>query len=119
MNRAAGEALGPESKRGGAATIAGATTRGVFWSATTGAATKVVAGGSTLVLARLLDREAFGVAAYALTFTTLLEVLRGLGIGQALARKVPRPTKAQSDARRPQNGELRHDRSHAIGAFSN
>jgi PST family polysaccharide transporter len=44
----------------------------------------VVAAGSTLVLARLLDREAFGVAAYAITFTTLLEVLRGLGIGQAL-----------------------------------
>jgi O-antigen/teichoic acid export membrane protein len=36
------------------------------------------------VLARLLDREAFGVAAYALTFTSLLEVLRGLGVAQAL-----------------------------------
>ena len=44
----------------------------------------MVAAGSTLVLARLLDREAFGVAAYAITFTSLLEVLRGLGIGQAL-----------------------------------
>jgi O-antigen/teichoic acid export membrane protein len=43
-----------------------------------------VAAASTLVLARLLDREAFGVAAYALTFTSLLEVLRGMGIAQAL-----------------------------------
>jgi O-antigen/teichoic acid export membrane protein len=65
-------------------TIRGAATRGVFWSAVTGGASKVVAAVSTLVLARLLDREAFGVAAYALTFTSLLEVLRGLGIAQAL-----------------------------------
>ena len=67
-----------------AGTIRGAATRGVFWSTVTGGASKVVAAASTLVLARLLDREAFGVAAYALTFTSLLEVLRGLGIAQAL-----------------------------------
>lgn len=64
--------------------LAGRATRGVFWSAVTGGASKVVAAASTLVLARLLDREAFGVAAYALTFTSLLEVLRGLGVAQAL-----------------------------------
>jgi O-antigen/teichoic acid export membrane protein len=69
------------SRSGG---LAGAATRGVFWAIATSAAAKVVALGSTLVLARLLDSEAFGVAAYALTFTSLLELLRGLGIAQAL-----------------------------------
>jgi O-antigen/teichoic acid export membrane protein len=67
-----------------AAGLAGAATRGVFWSIATSAASKAVAVASTLILARMLGREAFGVAAYALTFTSLLEVLRGLGIGQAL-----------------------------------
>jgi PST family polysaccharide transporter len=83
MSRAAGDALRPPPPSAGSS-LAGAATRGVFWSAATGAASKVVAAGSTLVLARLLDREAFGVAAYALTFTSLLDVLRGLGIAQAL-----------------------------------
>jgi PST family polysaccharide transporter len=64
--------------------LAGATTRGVFWSAAEDAASKAVGAASTLVLARLLHRQEFGVAAYALTFTTLLEVLRSFGIGQAL-----------------------------------
>jgi hypothetical protein len=39
-------------------------------------------------------------------------------IGQALARKVPRPTKAQSDARRRKMGSCGMI-THAIGAFSN
>jgi PST family polysaccharide transporter len=80
-----GEANGKHHSRSRAAgPIAGAATRGLFWSAAAGASSKVVAVASTFVLARLLDREAFGVAAYALTVTTLLEVLRGMGIGQAL-----------------------------------
>jgi PST family polysaccharide transporter len=61
-----------------------AATRGVVWSVLAGGTSKALAVASMVVLARLLDREEFGVAAYALTFTTVLELLRGLGIGQAL-----------------------------------
>jgi O-antigen/teichoic acid export membrane protein len=64
--------------------LAGAATRGVFWSLAASAAAKVLALASTLVLARLLGLEDWGVAGYALTFITLLDLLRGLGIAQAL-----------------------------------
>ena len=69
--------------RGGSG-VAGVATRGVLWSLATGSASKVIAVASTLVLARLLGREELGVAAYAVTFAALFEVLRGLGVGQAL-----------------------------------
>jgi len=64
--------------------LAGAATRGVFWSAAGGALSKLVAAAGMLALARLLAREELGVAAYALTFASLFDVLRGFGTGQAL-----------------------------------
>ncbi|HVR30984.1 MAG TPA: oligosaccharide flippase family protein [Thermoanaerobaculia bacterium] len=68
----------------GAPGVTGAATRGVLWSLAAGSASKVIAVASTLVLARLLVRQELGVAAYAVTFASLFEVLRGLGVGQAL-----------------------------------
>jgi O-antigen/teichoic acid export membrane protein len=39
---------------------------------------------STLLLARLLDKEDFGVAAYAITLITLIASVPGLGLAPAL-----------------------------------
>lgn len=64
--------------------VAGATARALLWSGAAVGAAKLFALVSTLVLVRLLVREEFGVASYALTIAAMLEILRGLGVGQAL-----------------------------------
>ena len=58
--------------------------RGVLWSFAARYGGKVMLLLSTIVLARLLSQEDFGVAAYALIVIGLLDVLRGMGVGPAL-----------------------------------
>lgn len=59
-------------------------TRGILWASASRYSGKALVFISTLVLARLLVQEDFGVAGYALVVIALLETLSGLGIGPAL-----------------------------------
>lgn len=64
--------------------LRGAAVRGVLWTYAAVATSKLLALGSTVALARILMREEFGIAIYALTVCALFEFVRGLGVGQAL-----------------------------------
>ena len=59
-------------------------TRGILWAYASRYSGKALVFVSTLVLARLLIQEDFGVAGYALVVIALLETLSGLGVGPAL-----------------------------------
>jgi O-antigen/teichoic acid export membrane protein len=61
-----------------------ATLHGAFWSYASNYSGKLLVFISTAVLARLLLKEDFGIAAYALVVIGLLEVLEGLGVGPAI-----------------------------------
>lgn len=61
-----------------------ATLHGAFWSYASNYSGKLLVFISTAVLARLLLKEDFGIAGYALVVIGLLEVLEGLGIGPAI-----------------------------------
>ncbi|MCB0036063.1 MAG: oligosaccharide flippase family protein, partial [Anaerolineales bacterium] len=61
-----------------------ATIRGTMWSYIAKYSGKFMVFLSTIVLARLLTQEDYGVAGYALVFISFLEVLQGVGIGPAL-----------------------------------
>lgn len=69
------------SARGG---LSGATLRGVAWALAARFGGKALVFLSTIILARLLSQQEFGVAAYALIVIGLLDVMRGLGMGPAL-----------------------------------
>lgn len=58
--------------------------RGMIWAYASKYSGKLLVFVSTLVLARLLLQEDFGVAGYALVVIAFLETLSGLGIGPAL-----------------------------------
>ena len=58
--------------------------RGTFWSYAINYGGRFIALLSTIVLARLLTQDDFGVAGYALLFTSFVDVLSGFGIVQAL-----------------------------------
>lgn len=64
--------------------LAKATLRGAFWGYASNYSGKLLVFISTAILARLLLKEDFGVAGYALVVIGLLEVLEGLGIGPAI-----------------------------------
>ena len=61
-----------------------ATIQGTIWSYATTYSAKVLVFISTIILARLLVQEDYGVAGYALVIMSFIETLEGLGIGQAL-----------------------------------
>lgn len=61
-----------------------ATIRGTVWSYAAKYSGKFLVFISTLILARLLSQEDFGVAGYALTVISFIEVMNGLGIVPAL-----------------------------------
>lgn len=61
-----------------------ATVHGTIWSYATTYSAKILVFLSTIILARLLIQEDYGVAGYALVIMSFIEVLEGLGIGQAL-----------------------------------
>src|SRR5262249_28837681 len=64
--------------------LATAAIRGAGWRFASELAGKGMVLVSTIVLARLLDRDDFGVAAYALTLTALFGAVPTLGLGPAL-----------------------------------
>lgn len=66
-------------------------TRGILWTYASRFSGKALVFISTLILARLLLREDFGVAGYALVVIALLETLSGLGIGPAIIYFKDRP----------------------------
>ncbi|HNT24286.1 MAG TPA: lipopolysaccharide biosynthesis protein [Anaerolineales bacterium] len=64
--------------------LAKATLRGTFWTYASFYSGKLMVFLSTVILARLLVEEEFGVAGYATVVISFLEVLSDLGIGPAL-----------------------------------
>lgn len=67
-----------------AAGLAGATVRGTAWAGASRFGGKLLFFASTLVLARLLTKEDFGVAAYAITLIAFFGSVPGLGLAPAL-----------------------------------
>jgi len=61
-----------------------ATVKGTFWTYASYYSGKIIVFLSTIVLARLLTKEDFGVVGYALVVISLLDVLSDLGVGAAL-----------------------------------
>ena len=64
--------------------LARATIRGSIWVYTSYYSGKILVFISTIVLARLLSQDDFGVAGYAFVTISFLEVFAGLGVGPAL-----------------------------------
>lgn len=60
------------------------TMKGTMWSYAARYGGKVVVLVSTIILARLLSKDAFGVVGYALVVTNFLDVIRDLGVGTAV-----------------------------------
>jgi len=60
------------------------TVRGVFWAYASRYSGKLLVFVSTLILARLLTQQDFGVAGYALVVIAFMDTLGGLGVGAAL-----------------------------------
>lgn len=64
--------------------LTGGAIRGVFWNMLSRYSGKLLALASVVILARLLDKDAFGVAGYALLFVGMLEHFRSLGVAPAV-----------------------------------
>lgn len=75
-NRAEGPARGQ--------TLARSALRGTAWTGASQLSGKLLFFLSTVLLARLLDQDDFGVAAYAITVITLFSAVPALGLGPAL-----------------------------------
>lgn len=65
-------------------TLTQAIIHGAFWAFVSKYTGRLLAFITTIILARLLTQEDFGVASYAFLVINYLEVMRGLGIGPAL-----------------------------------
>src|SRR3712207_1397977 len=64
--------------------LAGVTIRGTMWVYLSTYSGKLLVFLSTVILARLLSKEDFGVAGYALVAISFLDVMSDMGIGPAL-----------------------------------
>lgn len=64
--------------------LAQAGIRGVFWNYITFYGSKVLVFISTIILARLLSKEDYGIAGYAFVVISFLDVVGDMGIGHAL-----------------------------------
>ncbi|MFT7584611.1 MAG: O-antigen/teichoic acid export membrane protein [Cellvibrionaceae bacterium] len=64
--------------------VSSQTIKGTLWNYISRYSGKLLVFISTIILARLLSEDDFGVAGYALVFMSFLEVLRPMGIGAAL-----------------------------------
>lgn len=60
------------------------TVRGTLWTYLAFYSSKLIVFLSTVILARILTKNDFGVVGYAVTFVSFLDVVRDLGIGTAL-----------------------------------
>jgi O-antigen/teichoic acid export membrane protein len=78
------------AERGGD-TLARATIRGTLWTYASHYSGKVMVFASTIILARLLLQEDFGVAGYALIVIGFLDILHDLGVGAALIYEREKP----------------------------
>jgi PST family polysaccharide transporter len=74
----------PEDAPGPSARLARSALRGTAWVGASQLTGKLLFFVSTIILARLLDQDDFGVAAYAITLITLISAVPGLGLGAAL-----------------------------------
>jgi O-antigen/teichoic acid export membrane protein len=70
--------------------------RGVFWTYLAYYSGKILVLASTIILARLLSKADFGVAAFALTVIGFLDVASDLGIGSALIYHRDEPNAADT-----------------------
>lgn len=61
--------------------------QGAFFMATTGAVDFVARLGATVVLARLLSPEEFGLVAMVIAFTSLVDLVKDLGLGTATVQR--------------------------------
>ena len=64
--------------------LASLTVRGTLWSSVSFISGKLLVFLSTILLARLLTSDDFGVMSYALVLMSFLDILSGFGIGQAV-----------------------------------
>lgn len=69
---------------GPTAGLARATIRGTIWMYASFVSGKLLVFVSTVVLARLLTKEDFGIVGYALTVISFLDVFKDLGVGAAI-----------------------------------
>ena len=65
-------------------TLGARAVRGMFWAYGSFAGVRLASFATTAVLARVLAPRDFGVIALAMTFMAFLDMLQGLGVGQAL-----------------------------------
>jgi len=79
-------------------TLARQTTRGIFWVAFSNILIKVINFIVTLILARLLDPEHFGLVSLGLVVVNFFEIFRDMGIGTALIHKKEEADKAANTA---------------------
>jgi O-antigen/teichoic acid export membrane protein len=74
------------------------TTRGIFWVAFSNILIKVINFMITVILARLLDPEHFGLVSLGLVVVNFFEIFRDMGIGTALIHKKEEADKAANTA---------------------
>jgi O-antigen/teichoic acid export membrane protein len=79
-------------------TLARKTTRGLFWVAFSNVLIKVINLMITVILARLLDPEHFGLVSLGLVVVNFFEIFRDMGIGTALIYKKDEVDKAANTA---------------------
>ena len=73
------------------------TLRGMFWSYGSYVGTRGATLLATAILTRLLDPKDFGLVALAGTFMTFLDMLQGLGVGNALVVVKEEEVEAQAE----------------------
>ena len=64
--------------------LTNSTVRSTLWEYLSTYSGKLMVFVSTIILARLLTQEDFGITGYAIVFISFLEVIQGLGVGPAL-----------------------------------
>jgi len=79
-------------------TLARKTTRGIFWVTFSNIFIKVINFTITVILARLLDPEHFGLVSLGLVVVNFFEIFRDMGIGTALIYKKDEVDKAANTA---------------------
>jgi len=73
-----------ESRPDGQLNFARVTMKGAFWEYVARYSGKFIVFISTLILARLLSKDDFGLVGYALVLTNFLDMLNDMGVGSAL-----------------------------------
>ncbi len=77
-------AINPVQKENTVGNLAATTLNGTLWSYASFFSGKLLVFISTIILARLLTQDDFGVMSYALVVMSFLDILSDFGIGQAV-----------------------------------